>query len=109
MDHGYSVRVRTVTHPTHEAINLIDVLAALAHPIRLEIVRILAGGGEYVQADFTVPVNQATLSHHMKRLRDAGIACSRPEGTVCHISLRPELAEKFPRLLPAILNAGTDP
>jgi DNA-binding transcriptional ArsR family regulator len=98
--------VRTVVHPPVEDITLVGVLAALAHPIRLEITGTLAGGGEYVQSDFPVGVSQSTLSHHMKTLRDAGIAFSRPEGTVCFVSLRPELATRFPELLATILDAA---
>jgi hypothetical protein len=44
----------------------------------------------------------------MKILREAGIAYSRPEGTMCFVSLRPELAERFPGLLPTILDAAGD-
>jgi DNA-binding transcriptional ArsR family regulator len=100
--------VRTVSHPPVEDITLVSVLAALANPIRLEIVRTLARGGECVQADFDVPVSQPTLSHHMKILREAGIAYSRPEGTMCFVSLRPELATRFPDLLPAILDSAEE-
>jgi DNA-binding transcriptional ArsR family regulator len=49
---------------------------------------------------------QSTLSHHMKTLRDAGVVVSRPEGTRCFVSLRPELEERFPGLLGAVLIAG---
>lgn len=101
----YPGRVRTVSHPPAEAIHLVTVLAALGHPIRLEIVRTLARRGACVQADFTVPVSQSTLSHHMKTLRDAGVVFSRPEGTVCFVTLRPELEARFPALLPTILGA----
>jgi DNA-binding transcriptional ArsR family regulator len=52
-----------------------------------------------------VPVAQSTLSHHMKILRDAGIVFSRPEGTRCFVSLRPELEQRFPSLLQAVLAA----
>jgi hypothetical protein len=35
----------------------------------------------------------------------AGVAWSRPEGTRCYVSLRPELEERFPGLLATILAA----
>ncbi|WP_211876959.1 ArsR/SmtB family transcription factor [Pseudarthrobacter albicanus] len=41
-------------------------------------------------------IAQSTLSHHMKTLREAGLVYSRPEGTRCFISLRPEIEERFP-------------
>jgi hypothetical protein len=42
----------------------------------------------------------------MKILRDAGVVFSRPEGTRCFVSLRPDLDELFPGLLQAILAAA---
>jgi DNA-binding transcriptional ArsR family regulator len=66
-------------------------------------VRTLSDGAEHLRADFEVPVGQSTFSHHMKTLRDAGVVLSRPEGTRCFVSLRPELAQRFPGLLEAVL------
>ena len=66
----------------------------------------LSDGQEHVQADFPADVTQSTLSHHMKRLRQAGVAWSRPEGTRCFVSLRPELEERLPGLLAMILAVG---
>ena len=79
------------------------MLAALGDPIRLEITRVLCDGHEHVHADFPSHVSQSTLSHHMKRLREAGIARSRPDGTRCFVSLRPELEQRLPGLLAAVL------
>jgi hypothetical protein len=44
----------------------------------------------------------------MKRLRQAGVAWSRPEGTRCYVSLRPDLERRFPGLLATILAAEGD-
>jgi DNA-binding transcriptional ArsR family regulator len=85
---------------------VVGVLAALGDPIRLEIARVLSDGNEHVQADFPAGVTQSTLSHHMKRLRQAGVAWSRPEGTRCYVSLRAELEQRLPGLLAAILSAA---
>ena len=38
-------------------------------------------------------------------MRDAGVVFSRPEGTRCFVSLRPELAHRYPGLLEAVLHA----
>lgn len=95
--------MRALDHCPAEDITLTEVLAALGDPIRLDIVRVLRDGHEHVQADFPAEVGQSTLSHHMKRLRRAGVVWSRPEGTRCFVSLRAELAERFPGLLDAIL------
>lgn len=63
-------------------------------------------GLEHVRADFDVAVGQSTLSHHMKTLRAAGVVRSRPENTRCYISLRPEIDERLPGLLAAVLSAA---
>jgi len=42
----------------------------------------------------------------MRRLRQAGIAWSRPDGTRCFVSLRPELEQRLPGLFQAVLNAA---
>jgi DNA-binding transcriptional ArsR family regulator len=95
--------VRSLDHCEAEEITLSGVLYALADPIRLEIARVLSDGYEHVQADFAADVTQSTLSHHMKRLRQAGVAWSRPEGTRCFVSLRRELEERLPGLLATVL------
>jgi DNA-binding transcriptional ArsR family regulator len=95
--------MRSLDHCSADEINVVAVLHALADPIRLQIARVLFDGEEHVQADFPADVAQSTLSHHMKRLRQAGVAWSRPEGTRCYVSLRPELEERLPGLLTAIL------
>jgi DNA-binding transcriptional ArsR family regulator len=99
--------MRQPSHPRAEEISVTGVLAALGDPVRLAVVRTLSDGAEHLRGDFDVPVGQSTLSHHMKTLRDAGVVVSRPEGTRCFVSLRPELEERFPGLLGAVLIAGT--
>ncbi len=60
-------------------------LGALGHPVRLQIVRFLARSGEGgaaagdIQAHVGVPAS--TLSHHLRRLLDAGLVSSRLERT----------------------------
>lgn len=98
--------MRHVEHPPVEEITLVGVLAALADPVRLRIVTVLSDGNEHLQPDFDVSVAQSTLSHHMKTLRSAGVVFSRPEGTRCFVSLRPELGERFPGLLGAVLRSA---
>lgn len=99
-------RMRRPIHPRAEEMALTTVLAALADPVRLDIVRTLGDGAEHTQADFDAGVAQSTLSHHMKKLRDAGVVFSRPEGTRCYVSLRRrELEQRFPGLLAVVLPA----
>ena len=69
-------------------------LSALGHPIRLAILRHLVQGGAEgtaageIQTHVVLPAS--TLSHHLKRLADAGLITSRNEGTF-HF-YRPELS-----------------
>jgi len=62
-----------------------EQLGALGHPIRLAILRFVVQAGEegpaagHIQARVDLPAS--TLSHHLKRLLDAGLLRSRPQGT----------------------------
>ncbi len=62
-----------------------EQLSALGHPVRLQVLRfVVQGGGEgtsagEIQARVGLPAS--TLSHHLKRLVDAGLLTSRSEGT----------------------------
>jgi ArsR family transcriptional regulator len=74
------------------------MLAALADPNRLEIVRQLgAQSGATCACDFTecCSVSQPTVSHHLKVLRDAGVLVSERRGTNIYYSLAPSFAERF--------------
>ena len=62
-------------------------LKALAHPARLEILEILKNKccicGEIVDE---LPLSQATVSQHLKVLKDAGFIIGETEGTkVCYM------------------------
>lgn len=95
--------MRQLRHPKLAEVPLERVLSALGDPIRLAIVRLMADGREHVRTEFAVDVAQSTLSHHVKTLRDAGIVHARQDATRCFLSLRPELVERFPGLLDAVL------
>ena len=92
----------TPGHPSREEIELAAVLHALSDPVRLLMVRGLAG-------DFNVPVTKSTCTHHFKVLREAGIIQQRQEGTKRVNTLREEdLEARFPGLLSTILEAAAD-
>ncbi len=60
-------------------------LSALGHPVRLKVLRFVVQGGAEgtsagdIQAHVDLPAS--TLSHHLRRLVDAGLMTSRAEGT----------------------------
>lgn len=87
------------------------VFAALSDPVRLAIVRQLAGSEDWARAcgSFDVPVGKAGLSHHFTVLREAGLVEQRDAGARRVNRLRrDELALTFPGLLELALGAGTD-
>lgn len=93
-------------HPDLHEVELVTVLAALAEPTRLRIVRMLAAMEERERAwkDIDLPIARSTLSHHLKILRNAGLLWSRTEGTRCFVSLRDkEMEGRFPGLLECVL------
>jgi DNA-binding transcriptional ArsR family regulator len=67
-----------------------EQLAALGHPVRLSILRWVVQAGDAgaaagdIQSHVDLPAS--TLSHHLKRLGDAGLLHSRAEGTFHYYS-----------------------
>lgn len=62
-----------------------EQLAALGHPVRLGIVRFVVesgmGGAAAGEIQAHVELAASTLSHHLKRLTDAGLLVARPDAT----------------------------
>jgi ArsR family transcriptional regulator len=67
-----------------EAVTLARQFAALADPVRLRLVSLLATseGGAVCACDLVQPVgrSQPTVSHHLKVLADAGLVTSEKRG-----------------------------
>jgi DNA-binding transcriptional ArsR family regulator len=102
--------MRAIYHPVREQLSLSGVLHALSDPVRLEIVRALAGGAETSCGALGVPVSKSTLSHHLKVLRDAGLTRTRAEGVHRFLSLRVlDIEARFPGLLPCVLEHSSRP
>jgi DNA-binding transcriptional ArsR family regulator len=68
-----------------------EQLSALGHPLRLSILRFVVQAGDggaaagEIQARVDLPAS--TLSHHLKRLADAGLLKARGEGTFHYYSV----------------------
>jgi ArsR family transcriptional regulator len=62
--------------------DLVDRLKALGHPARLEILRVLAARGTCVCGEIVeiLPLAQATVSQHLKVLKEAGLIRGRING-----------------------------
>ncbi|WP_406172577.1 ArsR/SmtB family transcription factor [Streptomyces sp. NBC_00996] len=92
------------THPDEVPVR--TALAALADPVRIQLVRELAGSAEWSRScgSFDVPVGKAALSHHFTVLRGAGIVEQRDEGPRRVNRLRrEEFDTRFPGLLALVL------
>jgi DNA-binding transcriptional ArsR family regulator len=91
--------------PARSEIELVDVLQALADPVRLQIVRALAeADGPIACNAFDIPVAKSTGSHHLKVLREAGVTTAQVDGTrKYHTLRRADLDDRFPGLLDSVL------
>jgi ArsR family transcriptional regulator len=61
---------------SHDAADVADAFDTLAHPVRLQLLDVLARNeGRVCVCDLeaAVPVKQPTVSHHLKLLRAAGL------------------------------------
>ncbi|MFL6155631.1 MAG: ArsR/SmtB family transcription factor, partial [Marmoricola sp.] len=85
-----------------------QVLAALADPVRLEMVRRLsAEGGPVACALLYDDISKSTASHHFKILREAGVTERVVVGGHTHQLLRTAaLDEALPGVVPAVVAAA---
>ena len=96
--------MREPHHPSRSELELPDVLHALSDPARLAIVRHLSSRDECACGGFESTLSKATLSHHYRVLREAGLVHTRPDGRKRLLSLRrDDLEARFPGLLDAVL------
>ena len=92
-------------HPSREDIRLVDVMHALGHPIRMQIVCELVNGEETSCGAIDVDVPKSTLTSHWRILREAGVIYQRPEGRKVNLTLRrDDLDARFPGLLALIFS-----
>ena len=82
-----------------EAVATAELFKALADPARVRIINLLAtSDGEAVCVCHLIEplgLTQPTVSHHMKRLLDAGLVEREQRGKWAFFSLRPEAAERL--------------
>ena len=76
----------------------VELLQAIADPVRLSILRQLASSpGSVCACDFTdcCTVSQPTVSHHLKVLREAGVVTTERRGTYIYYGLAPDFARRW--------------
>ena len=85
---------------------LADALGALADPVRLQILSIIAGSsaGEVCACDFVAPIgrSQPTISHHLKVLTAAGLITGDKRGRWVWYRAVPERISAISRSLETI-------
>jgi DNA-binding transcriptional ArsR family regulator len=98
-------------HPETHALDLPTVMHALSDPARLAIVgatdRATRGpdaADDVHCGSIDLPLAPATVSHHLRVLREAGVTQTRVDGRLKYISLRrADLDARFPGLLDGVL------
>ena len=94
-------------HPELHEIELGAVLSAIADPLRRHVVATLArlpDGAERTCASFGFPVSKASLTHHFKVLRHAGVIQQVDRGNSRAATLRRhDLEARFPGLLTIVM------
>ena len=75
-----------------EATELADVLAALADPVRLRLLSLVAAAGEVCSCALEEPLgkSQPTVSHHTRVLAEAGLLTGEKRGRWMWWSIAPE-------------------
>jgi ArsR family transcriptional regulator len=80
------------------AARMAEVAKALGDPIRLQLVDVLRKHAGKVCVCELVPlfdISQSTLSHHLKKLRDAGIVDSERRGLWAYYYVIPDATEEL--------------
>jgi DNA-binding transcriptional ArsR family regulator len=94
-------------HPSREDITLAGVLAALADPMRLRIVKSLLEQNDCMSCTEAAPcpdMAKSTLSNHFRILREAGLIQTSKKGVEHRNVVREaDINARFPRLLKTIL------
>jgi ArsR family transcriptional regulator len=92
-----------------EADQYASIFKALGHPVRIQIMDLIAqGGGQICGCDIErhFDLTQPTISHHLKVLRDAGLIVSEQRGVNIYHKVSPyvliSLQTKFAQLSPEV-------
>ncbi|NVJ63682.1 MAG: winged helix-turn-helix transcriptional regulator [Flavobacteriaceae bacterium] len=84
-----------------EHLQLADWMKALAHPARIAIVSYLSKRNSCVCGELVdfLPLSQATVSQHLKALKEAGIIQGEVEGTKSCYCLNPKKLNHIQKVL----------
>ncbi|MFF2611764.1 ArsR/SmtB family transcription factor [Kitasatospora sp. NPDC058046] len=85
-----------------DAVRMAAMFKALSDPVRLRLFSKIAShpGGEACVCDIQdVGVSQPTVSHHLKKLREAGLLTSERRGTWVYYKVEPSVVAGMSALL----------
>src|SRR5690242_1428446 len=85
-----------------EAVRTAVMFKALGDPVRLRLFSLIASheGGEACVCDISdVGVSQPTVSHHLRKLREAGLLTSERRGTWVYYQVAPSVVAAMAALL----------
>lgn len=101
------------TRDEHDGITATDtelasLARALAHPARVAILRQLGERGECICGEIvsTLPLAQATVSQHLKVLKDAGLVQGEIDGPRVCYCVHPEAVKRFQKLVSQLPTRG---
>lgn len=97
-------------HPSIEEMEIGAIFAALADPLRRQVVLALAVDPAGIRhcSSFALPVTKATRTHHFRVLREAGLIRQVDHGNSRTNQLRlSELEQRFPGLAELLLAEAT--
>ena len=104
---SYSVKVKLVSHPDIQDLNLAKVLQALGDPVRLVLVRMLAAEKDLSCGALCLGRPKSSMSHHFKIMIEAGLLRVDVAGNTHHNNLRlDDLESRFPGLMQSVLRSG---
>ena len=81
-----------------QALRMVEVAKAIGDPIRLQLIDVLRKHAGKVCVYELIPlfdVSQSTLSHHLKKLREAGIVDSERRGLWAYYYVVPEALDEL--------------
>lgn len=84
-----------------QAADLARMFKALGDPVRLQMASMIAAAPEVCVCEITpaFDLSSATISHHLKTLREAGLIDGERRGTFVYYRLRPEAFAALSALL----------
>ncbi len=94
-----------VISPGHTGVA--DVFRAIGHPVRIELLRTLAKGGQACCGDLvgTLPLAQSTVSQHLGVLKAVGLIRCEVQGRCCRYSLDRQAIEGLSSVVAELFSA----